>query len=91
MESNDQLKEIDTKSRMCYYFDDINKIENFDLDNILINEKSYESILVYNISCKSLIDYKSLRIRFEKIDELIRVHDGTRQLLLFGSKKYDSI
>ena len=39
MESNDQLKEIDTESHMCYHFDDINKIENFDLDNILIDEK----------------------------------------------------
>ena len=29
---------------MCYYFDDIIKIEDFDLDNITIDEKSYESI-----------------------------------------------
>ena len=29
---------------MCYYFDDIIKIEDFDLDNIIIDEKSYENI-----------------------------------------------
>ena len=30
MESNDELKEIDIKDRMCYYFYDIIKIEDFD-------------------------------------------------------------
>ena len=41
-----QLKEIDIKNRTCYYFDDMIKIEDFDLRNILIDEKSYENILV---------------------------------------------
>ena len=41
MESNDELKEIDIKNRTCYYFDHIIKIEDFDLDKILIDEKSY--------------------------------------------------
>ena len=40
MESNDKLNEIDIKNRTCYYFDDRIRIENFDLDNILIHEKS---------------------------------------------------
>ena len=31
----------------CYYFDDIFKFEDFDLD-ILKDKKSYENILVYN-------------------------------------------
>ena len=91
MESNYQLKEIDIKNRTCYYFDDIIEIEDFDFDNILIDEKSYENVLVYKISYKSLIDYKPLRIRFDKIDGFIRVYDGTRYLVLFGSEKYDSI
>ena len=37
---------------MCYYFNDVIKIEDFDVDNILIDEKSYENILVYNSSDK---------------------------------------
>ena len=41
MDSNNQLKEIDIKNRMCYYFDDIIKIEDFNIDNISIDEKSY--------------------------------------------------
>ena len=39
MEKNDQLKETDIKNRMCYYFDDIIKMEDFDPENILINKK----------------------------------------------------
>ena len=46
MDSNDELKEIDVKNRTRYYFDDIIKIH---LD-ILIDEKSCENILIYNIS-----------------------------------------
>ena len=91
MESNDKLKEINIKNRTSYYFGDICKIEDFDLDNILIDEKSYENILIYNISYKSLIDSTPLHIRFDKIDGFIRVYDGTRYLVLFGSEKYDSI
>ena len=60
MESNDKLKEIDLKNRTCYYFEVIIKIEDFDLDNILIYEKSYENISVYNILYKSLINSISL-------------------------------
>ena len=44
MESNGELKEIDIQNRTFYYFDDIIKFEDFNLDNILIDEKSYESI-----------------------------------------------
>ena len=42
------LKEINIKNRRCYYFDAIIKFEDFNLDNILIDEKAYENILVYN-------------------------------------------
>ena len=91
MDSNNELKNLDIKNRRCYYFDDIIKIEDFDLDNILLDEKSYKNILVYNISDKILIDSKSLRVRFDKIDGFIRVYDGTRYLVLFGSEKYDHI
>ena len=38
MESKNELNEIDIKNHTCYYFDDIIKLENFDPDNILIDE-----------------------------------------------------
>ena len=91
MESNGKLKEVDIKNHTCYYFDDIIKIEDFDLDNILINQKSYKNILVYNIFYQILIDSKPLCITFDEIDGFIRVYDGTRYLVLFGSERYDSV
>ena len=69
MESNDIIND--------YYFDEMTKIEDFDLD-ILIDEKSYKNILVYNISCKNVTAAKRLRIRLDKIDRFIRFYDGTR-------------
>ena len=33
---------------MRYYFDEIIKIKDFDLD-ILLDEKSYENILIYDV------------------------------------------
>ena len=90
MDSNHELKEFDIKNRKCYYFDDIIEIEDFDLE-ILIDEKSYENVLVYNISYKTLVDAKLLRISFHKIDGYIRVYDGTRYLTLFWSEKHDFI
>ena len=55
MDSNSELKEIDIKNRTCCYFDNIIKIEDLDLDNVLIVEKLYENILVYNISYKTSV------------------------------------
>ena len=90
IDCNDELKEIDIKNRMPYYFDEIIKIEDFNLD-VLIDEKSFEKNLVYNISYKTLIDAKTLSIRPEKIDGFIRVYNGARYLVSFGSEKYDFI
>ena len=51
--------DICIKNRMRYYFDDIIKFEYFDSD-ILKDEKSYENILIYNISYKTLNGAKPL-------------------------------
>ena len=40
------------------------KLEYFNIDNILIDEKSHENILSYDIPCKTLIGSKPLHIRF---------------------------
>ena len=39
MESNDKLKEIIIKYSTCYYFNEIIKLEEFNLDNISIGEQ----------------------------------------------------
>ena len=76
---------------MCCYFDDIIKLEDFDFDNILTYEKSHENILIYDISYKTLIVLKPLRIGFDKMDGFIRIYDGTRYLVLLGPEKYGTI
>ena len=44
MEKNNELKKFGTENRTCYNFDD------FYYDNILLDEKSYENILIYGVS-----------------------------------------
>ena len=46
---------------------------------------------MYDIPYKTLIGSKPLHIRFNKIDGIIRIHDGTRYLTLFCTKQYDAI
>ena len=64
-----------------YYFDDIVRFGDFDFVNILLDEKlyqnSYENILIYDISYKTFMGAKPLRIRFDKIDGFIKSHDET--------------
>ena len=64
---NNEFKKVCIKNRTCCYFDYIIKLEDFDLDNILIVKKPHENILIYDISYKILIDPKPLHIRFNKI------------------------
>ena len=89
LKSNDKLKKFNTKNHTCYYSYDIIKFEDFDIDNILIDENPYEDILVYSISLKTLMGAKHLRIRFNKIDGFFRVYGKTRYLILLGDEKYD--
>ena len=83
---NNELK-VRIKNRTCCYFDGIIKLEDFDLNNILRDEKSHDTILIYDVSCKTLIGLKPLQIRFDEIDGIIRIYDGTIYLTLFRTKK----
>ena len=85
------LKEINIKNCNCYCFNDIVKTKNFDFNNILLDEKLFKNILVHDISYKTLIGAKPLRIRFDKVDGFIRNYDGTRYLILFDPEKHDTI
>ena len=53
MESNNKLKGIDIKNCTCYYFDDKININDIDLNNILLDEKSYENILIDDVAYRS--------------------------------------
>ena len=87
---NNEFKKVHPKNRTYYFFKDIIELD-FDIDNTLMDEKSQKNTLIYDILYKNLIESKSLRIRFDKIDGFIRIYDKTRYLTLFGYEKYDSI
>ena len=57
----------------------------------MLDEKSLENILIYDISYKTLISSRPLRIRLDKVNRFIRVSDKSRYLILFRSKSYDAI
>ena len=83
--------------RNCYYFDDIIRATNGDIysTDILLDEKLYkenrENILIYDISYKTLTVAKPLRIRFDKINGFIKIHDKIRYLVLFDYVYCDKI
>ena len=101
MESKDELKEIDTENRTCYYFDDVMRAWDIDVEidfsDISLEEKLYkennENILIHEISYKYSTDAKPLRIRYDKIDGFIKIHNKIRYLVLFDwcDKVYDRI
>ena len=45
----DEFKKINIKSRTSYCFDDKMKVKDINVDNILLEKKSYQNILVYHI------------------------------------------
>ena len=63
------------------------KVEDIDVDNTLLDEKSYENISIY----KTVMGAKSLRIKFDKVDGVIKIYDGTRYLELFGPRMHNAI
>ena len=66
-------------------------VKDIDLRDILLDKKSYENILIYDILYKTFMDSKPLRIRFNETDGFIKVYDGIRYLVLFGHLWYDEI
>ena len=64
---NNEFKKFYTKNRSCYYLDDIIKLDDIDIDKVLIDEKSPENILIYDISYKNVISAKPLRIIYRGI------------------------
>ena len=90
MESKDELKEIYIENCTCSYFDDVMRAIDVDFSDISLNErwcKIYENISIYNISCRTIVGAKPLGIWFDNIDGFIKIYDGIRYLVLFGSEK----
>ena len=54
---SNKVKDIKIRNRTYYFFNDIINIENFDPNNIQINEKSYKHILIYYIGYVTIKEY----------------------------------
>ena len=67
------------------------KLEDFEFRNILLDEKSYENILIYELLYKTLFGAKPLHIMLDKVNGFIRDYDGAKYLISFCLEKYDSI
>ena len=74
-----------------YCFDDIIKDVDIYFSDILLDEKLYENISVYDISYKTSTGPKPLGIRFDKIDGFVRVCGESRYLVLFDDGLFDKI
>ena len=59
---SNKVKDIDIKNRKYYFFNDIINIENFDPNNIKIDEKLCKNILIYYIRYVTIKDSKSVKI-----------------------------
>ena len=60
--------------------------------DILLDEKTYENMSVYDFSFKTSMGPKALRIRLDKTDGFIRVHDSEfKHLVLFDNGLFDKI
>ena len=46
------LNEVNSQNFACYYFNDLNKFEDLNLDNILIDDNSNENIFFITIRKK---------------------------------------
>ena len=60
----------DIKNRTYHFFNDVINIENFDPNNIKLNEKSYKDILTYYIG-------------YVKIKEYIKIYSVNSLYLIF--------
>ena len=65
------------------------RVVDIDFYKILLDRKSSENILTYDISYKTFMGSKPLRITFDKIDGFIKSYDGTRlssSIIIFNDR-----
>ena len=71
MNSDNKLKEVDIKNQKCYYLGKVIDSNNLNLDNILIDKKWYENILIYSVAYRTLYGARPFNIIFDKGDRNI--------------------
>ena len=59
---SNKVKDIDTKTRTNYFFNDFINLKKIDRNNTKIHKKSYRDILIYYIGHATVIDFKYAKI-----------------------------
>ena len=59
---SNNVKDINIKKHIYYFFDDIINIKEFDPNNIKLDEKSYKNILIYYTAYVTIKDSKYVKI-----------------------------
>ena len=54
---------------MSFYFNDIYKAADFDFINMLLDENSYENILIYDLLYKTLVGAKPWNSVFKRMGD----------------------
>ena len=85
---SNKVRDINVNNQTYYFFNDIINIENFDLNNIKIDEKSYKNILIYYIGYATIKEYlkiysvNPLYLIFRYVNGCFEEINGNRYLRL---------
>ena len=85
-----KVKDIDLKKHTYYFFNDIINRKNFDPNDIKLDEKLYNNILIYNIGYVTIKDLKYLEINsvnplyliFSKVNGYFEKNNENNYLIL---------
>ena len=80
-----KAKDINTKNRTYYFFNDIINIKNIDSDKIKIDEKSYKNIFIYYIGYVTIKDSKFVKI--SSVNPLYLILNKVKEILSRNSEK----
>ena len=89
------IKEINTKNRTYYFFDDMINIKNFDPNLLKIDKKSYKNIDIYYIGYITVKDSDYVKINsvnplyliINEVDGYIKEENGNTYLTLVFTDK----
>ena len=75
-----RIREMDIKNYIYYLFDVVINIKSLDLNNIKIDEKLYQDILIYYNGYVTSNSVKTLNIIINKANEYIEENNGNNYL-----------
>ena len=92
----DATKQINTKNRTYYFYNDIIDIENFDAKLLEIYKKSYKDIAIFNIgyvtkkkidNCMNINSFNPLYLGITRVNRYIVEKDSNKYLVFDSTDK----